>query len=98
MQAKPFVNRTEVLPCKHLEGRDDALAGEIFDSLDRAGLGDLYLKGALAKAEAESFTDVLLHFGFEYNIVTGDAQVDVAFTDEGWDVGGWEEDTVARVS
>lgn len=91
---QPIVDRAEIAPGEHLEASHDALAREVLDGLNGAGLGDLHLERALAEAQAERLGDVVLHFGFENNVVACDAEVYVALAYEGWDVGCGEEDPV----
>jgi hypothetical protein len=86
------IDLAEVLRREDLEARDDALAGQVVDALDRPRLGDLHLQRALAEAEAQHLRDVLLHLRLKDDVVPGDAEVDVALAHERRDVRRGEED------
>jgi hypothetical protein len=60
-------------------------------------LGDLDLKRTLAESEGEEGGYVLRHLGLEDDIVTCYPDVDVAFSDEGGDISGGEEDESDRL-
>ena len=82
------VDFTEMLASKHFETRNHPLACEIGGGLVRRRLRNLDLQSAFSKVQTEDFLDVVLHFGFEDHIVTGDAEIDVTLSDEGRDIRG----------
>ena len=53
----------------------------------------MHLQRTFAEAESEYLGNVLLHLGFEDDILAGDPEVDVTLAYEGGDVGCREEDT-----
>jgi len=77
---------------EHLEARDDALARERCDVVHGRRLGYLHLQRALSKAERERLGHEGVHLGLEDHVLTRDAEIDVAFSDEGGYVGCGEED------
>ena len=79
---KTFVEGTKVLPRKNFEACNDALAGEILHGLDRACLGNLDLERALAEAELEELSRVVLHLRLEDYVLAGDTKIDISFADE----------------
>ena len=89
-----LVKLVEVAPGQDLERRHDPLASKLLDGLDRPSFRDLYLERAFSEAQTEDLRDVVLHLGFEDDIVSGDAEVDAAEADEGGYVGGRKEDAV----
>ena len=98
-QPQPIVQLPKILASKDLEARDDALPGEIFDRLDRAPFGHLDLQRTFSKGEALELGDLVLHLGFEDDVVTGDAEIDVTVADKGGNVCGREEHAArAKVS
>lgn len=76
------------------ETRDHSLACEISGGLVRGRLWDLDLQGAFSKVETEDLVDVVLHFGFEDHVVTGDTEIDIALSDERRDIRSREKHPV----
>jgi hypothetical protein len=89
---------TEESISERSEAGHDVATNEVLGLLEIALLGDLHLQLAGAEAQVEDLLDVGNLAGGEGGIVLGnlvaasDAQIDAAFTDEGRDVGGRQED------
>lgn len=89
---------TEESISERSEAGHDVATNEVLGLLEVALLGDLHLQLAGAETQVEDLLDVGNLAGGEGGIVLGnlvaasDAQIDAAFTDEGRDVGGRQED------
>jgi hypothetical protein len=92
------VDFTEVLAGQDFETGDHSLAREVNSGFVGGRFRDLDLQGAFSKVETENFIYVVLHLGFEDDIVTSDAEIDVALPDERRDIRGGEEHPVSRTS
>ena len=92
------VHLPKILLREHLEARHNPFSGEVLDGPNRPGLGDLDLQRAPAKLQLERFRDVLLHLGFEDDVVAGNAKVDITFAYERGYVGSRKKDAVPASS